>query len=633
MTHSPSHEHIEGFGNVRESCTERLVELLQHIRSRGLRMVLLLEWLMPQQGRLVPMKKDGKPIIARIPFTVEMLHELISGRDIVEKMWAMNHRFGYHSISLPPAKVRVRLDYLVEGDTKLPVNDRGVVCDANGMANGHTIPVIRVIEHLFETLGGICNIPIKPSAYEVIVALNKLNLPSSPETLLEEERIGRIYEGSQSKWLSDQFESLFNPLRVCADPTEQVIFILDFLWRMLSQIKRPNSLSIKDALRPMILPQKLKLEPVPRFPQIKEPIQDAMFSWTTESIPQQVEGHVSIAPQTRFGWCTDRFVVVVDFRLDRTNPQLELLPSCNIVAIDLLRELGYLISCRQLDDMIGVHAALRIVEIRCPHPILALMTLTNIRFALPHQFDPEIEDNGLVRTVDTETPYWMAGKHVYRYELLNMSGIHHMTFQFRLLPEQFDDILKEMMWMFHSAAIRGFRMRVRFDTSDTHGTLLQISHPAQAGTACINELVGGALRGVSWAWIKWMVTAFQRRTTTPWHVLAWRFIECACRAGLTDLFARHLWRLDKTTAAVMFGQRTLLAHRDGAVIPLIRYPYSLEKGYSSDAVMNVPARMLGRRLAMTPEQYRKHIVEFNPAEFEVMFRASMSMLELIMGDE
>jgi len=216
---------------------------------------------------------------------------------------------------------------------------------------------------------------------------------------------------------------------------------------------------------------------------------------------------------------------------------------------------------------------------------------------------------------------------------LNLSELYRTRFEFRLLPEDFDDTLKETVMMFYTSAWEGFKMRVRLSADDTEGTLVEIKHPAQAGTACINELEGIPIRSVSWLWIKWMVSSFRKKQTSPWHVLAWRFVECACRAGLKDYFSRHVWRVDKQSAAVLFGQRTLLAQRSGAVIPIIRYPYSLEKGYDADAVMNLSARMLGNRLEMTPDEYRKYVVDFDAQRFQVMFPASLSLLELMLEED
>ena len=598
-----------------------------------MRLVLLLEWLMPRQGRLIPMKRDGKSIIARIPFTVEMLHEATNGRDFHEKLWAMQNRFGYHSISLPPAKIRVRLDYMVEKDTQLPVQDKGVVVDANGLANGHTYPIKQIVEHLFETLGKQFQIQIEGNCYEILASLRKVDVEPDPLLIVEKDKLSALYKGNKSKWLNERFESAFNPLRVATDPKENIVFILHMLWHMLSRIRRPKTLSIRTALRPMKLNPEMKLSGLPRFSEIKEPIEDALFMWTTESIPQQVEGHVSIAPQTRFGWCTENYIVVLDYRLDRVDSRLELLPSCHLIAIDIERGLGYLLTLEQLEDHITVDARFRIVDIRCPQHLSALLSLTNIRFGLPHQFNPEIEDNGLMRTVEAPLPYWMGTSSWARYEILNLSELYRTRFEFRLLPEDFDDTLKETVMMFYTSAWEGFKMRVRLSADDTEGTLVEIKHPAQAGTACINELEGIPIRSVSWLWIKWMVSSFRKKQTSPWHVLAWRFVECACRAGLKDYFSRHVWRVDKQSAAVLFGQRTLLAQRSGAVIPIIRYPYSLEKGYDADAVMNLSARMLGNRLEMTPDEYRKYVVDFDAQRFQVIFPASLSLLELMLEED
>ena len=81
-------------------------------------------------------------------------------------------------------------------------------------------------------------------------------------------------------------------------------------------------------------------------------------------------------------------------------------------------------------------------------------------------------------------------------------------------------------------------------------------------------------------------------------------------------------------ASVMFGQRTILSHRNGSVISIVRYPYYLNKG--TNEVIQVPARYLGRKFVMSLDEFRKHVLEFDPERFALTHKATESMLELIL---
>lgn len=621
MTHSQS---------LDKEVVEKVVALIDDFRSRHVNVVLLLEWLMPRQERLVPMKRKGVPIIARIKMDFRYPSTYLHVDNFSSKLWCMQNRFDYHGISIAPALIRVRVDYLLENGVRLPVKDDGIVCAAWRLAEGDTVTVSKVQEHVFTRLLSLYGHSDKVLIRHLQAATSHPLIGADMPVMSPGLECGRtevIYEGNESLWLDSIFESMFSALRVAPDPEGPVVSILSNLLRMLGTYTKMANRSIRSALRPMRLKPNGSLVTIPKFTELRGYLQDALFSWSTETFSHQVRGEVSVAPQTRFGWCTKNYVVVLDYRLDRLTHDLQLLPSCVLVAIDRQRDLGYLVSVNQDEDFIHVDACFRMVDVKSPQNMASLLTLTNLRFALPHQFDPEIEDNGLARQVEAPLPLWFDRTLSFHYDVLNVSDLYRMRFEFRLLPEDFDRYIREVMLMFYHAALRGFRLRVRLGEEDTEGTLVEIRHPAQIGIACANDLAGQHLRSFSWLWNKWMSMAFRVRTT-PWHVLAWRFLDCAKCAGLKDFFGRRLWEIDRHMASVMFGQRTILSYRNGSVISIVRYPYYLNKG--NNEVIQVPARYLGRKFVMSLDEFRKHVLEFDPERFALTHKATESMLELIL---
>ncbi|GIV21852.1 MAG: hypothetical protein KatS3mg023_3603 [Armatimonadota bacterium] len=623
--------------------------MLIDFMERNVILVAKVQWFMPHDGELKPMLHEGNIIIKRVPLRMSDLFEVHENEMISSNMMLMHRRYGYPNISLHPAVARVTLDYILvpQGDTKqrIDVQDGGIDVSAQHLASGDPDTLWDAHTHLLNTM---LSVFIKDHQRISRMQFHRI-IERIAKTTGKTRRVAppthgfERYRGNGSEWLQSEFDDRLGVLRITDGDGlwSHIRSLVSYLMHLLNRTKRPAKLSIHSALRPMLFKQSdggYVLDELGMLNKSTEPIDDALFAWTTETLPAQVFGYVSLAPQTRFVWCTREFVVCMDYRIWRMDSVLgTLLPSVYLVALDLKRQLAYILFLNQLPGG-KCDGSYRLAEF-IPADSMNALTLTMCLLALsnsvPELFDPSLLDDIGIRELELRLPSWMDSKLVFTCNMRALSDLHGRVLDFNLLPDGFDKYIQDILLMFTQTGYKRCSVAVRLGTQSMP---LKVKHPAQMGLAAgVNRIEGTSSISLIWPYQRWMKRSFAQMDTLPWHVLAWRFFDCAARCGLRDRFARYLWRVDRSAAELLFGLRTL-AGMGEPIVPI--WDAASLKGdrdnWSYDArhvVSGNEFRRMGRRFVVTIEEYRSQIMEFDVERFLTLWPSSRSMLELVMSED
>lgn len=607
--------------------------------------VVLLEWFLPHDGGIVPVMRQGHPVISRVSFTPSGISEGNHTMEFHHKLWSLENRFDKRTVSDHPAMVRISLDYLVMSDSKLRVDvqsESRMFSPAKlaAMDPYETGAVSRfVVAQLVKALGG----PEIDDA-DYMRFMNELNrrLRQRPYT----PRLDSMarYLGRRSDWLDSRFESLVSDIRLAFGTDELWIHVdrlLSRLYMMLGTYHTRKHTDFRNALRPMVLPDnaRTQLHPLPKLYDLKEPIDDVLFSWTTETLAAQAMGYVTLAPQTRYVWCTRQYMVLLDIRICRDDWYSGLLlPDLYLFVVDTSRELAYAVYMNQLpaDGTVSASAALLEFVVPDMDRLLLMLALGNVRVSVPKLV--QLEKLGDLESTDVglSLPRWFDARvPALRAHVRRLSDVQRGSFRFRILPQSFEGRMREIIHAFLQAAYSGIRLRVNYDTNKHY--LLQTKSPALLGfLSGINRVNGKGSFFPLKVYHHWMKRAFSNIQINPWHVLAWRFFDTAVTAGLTSRYARYLWRLDPVSMEIMFGWRTIAA--TAGPIPVVGDASALHPErsdrYEIWALINqIPMKHHGRVLDITPEDFEKHVIGFNEASFLTAWPAMKSMLELVISED
>ena len=613
--------------------------------------VFLMEWVVPKDGRHVPILRDGRPVIARVPITAMDIAQLGACDTFMNKMTCMNRIFGYHGISDCPALVRITLDYLIKKSdrSRIPVESsrlRGIRV---------TVPADKAIQGQYHTTMVIlCSV-----AEQMYTAITGERIEVTEEDLKQlamsfELTVGvpgpaygldwkSVYRGDQSGWLEQQLEDWFSPLRTEENIWPHVQHLVAQLTKMLGKMRPQRPFRIKNTLRPMrIAPGRdgtYHLNILPRLDKNQLVIDDALFGWMTETLPEQMHGAFSFSPRTHFLFCTKHYLVLMDYRIVREQLSLGLfLPDLYMIAIDLSRDLAYVLYFETLPSLdVSVRYALLEFIVGSDQKLMLILALLNGRNSLPRMIGDQLDSVEFQR-LEFRVPKWLNSRATTAatvdVRLLSEWKVGHLH-KMELLPGDFDRYLQDVLWWFSSVCYKGMKTRILYDVNKMF--LFQTSSPFLIGLASgINRIEGFSDFPARKIYHRWMTMAFMHRNLTPWHILAWRFLDIAVTSGLRNRYARHLYRVDKTTAQILFGWRTVVAK--GEPIPIVTDSGAVigknPVRYDSSAILSsVPYSHLGRRLLMTPSEYEQHIVQYDEEKFLARWPALQSLLELMLSED
>lgn len=619
--------------------------LVDQIIKQHICAIVLLEWFLPDDGKLQPVVRKGEAVISRISFSPVNLAEGNDTRSFQHKFWSLENRFDKRTVSDHPAVVRVSLDYLVFSESKMRVDvkSQSRTFDAARLAAGDPYETGAasefVVRELVRALGGPEMSHADYTSFMSALNLRLHDRPYTPKTDMKAH-----YSGDQSLWLDERFESLVSAVRLSFGTDElwdNVYHVLDRLYRMLNSYHLRRGRDIRNALRPMTVSsgQRTVLQPLDKLYQLREPVQDALFSWTTETMPAQVAGHVTLAPQTHYVWCTKRYLVMLDIRICRDDWYSGLLlPDLYLFIVDMSRELAYAVYMNQLpvDETVSASAAMLEFVTQEREPLMLMLALSNVRLSVPRLIRLEKLSDVEVSDLEFRLPKWFDERMpVIPVSVRRVTDIQRGSFRFRILQHSFGERIREVIYAFLQAAYTGVRLRVNYDSNKSY--LLDTHSPALLGFVCgINRVNGRSVFFPYKAYHNWMRRAFSSIEVNPWHVLAWRFFDIAVTAGLTSRYARYLWRLDPQSMETMFCWRTLAA--DAGLIPVIGDASALHpkesSRYESWALLNhIPARHFGRALDITPEQFEQQVIDFSQSSFTASWPAMKSMLELVLSED
>lgn len=625
--------------------THSVDDLLSHIVQGRLLVVALMRWY-PAPGAQSPIVRNGAPVIARVTLSAGDWSHGYRTQVFVHKMWSMAHRFGYHAISDRPAVVRLSVDYLLtsQGDnswTRLDVHSGSFLeLPAVHLGKGDPDQTERALHFLFsQTVQALLHTE-PPDIHQwrtLLAKMSALRSGSDTHSVPKPHYVLPRYSGKRSDQWNELFGSIFPPLRLCSeqDLGDTVLVALSALYQHLERIKRGRRHSIRAFLRPCRLRKRsprhvtYQLMPLPKLHNLHDELEDALFLWSTETLVEHSRGEFSLAPQTRFVWCTREYVVLMDIRIVRDDwPTRTLLPDLYLLAVDLERELAYLLELHQLAD--GEHTcSLKGYMMEWIHRdghLALMLALSNIRESVPHLLESCLQHTELV-ALDLPLPTWFSRRRfTTRVEARLVSDWPATFVRFPLLPERFMHYLSDVLHMFCTAAYQGVKTRVVYGAGKSQ--LIETRSPSLLGLASgLNGLSGASIFVAQKVYHKWFNAAFRTMDTSPWHVLAWRFFDVAISGGLKSRYARYLLMADEHAARLLLAWRTALS--SGEHIPVASHL----QGSQARLVALVPADHLGRRLVLSEEQYRAHVLEFDEQLFASRWSSICSVLDTLLKED
>lgn len=628
--------------------------LRSYVESRAVLHVSL-EWVLHRRSKVgwAPYRgRNKRRLRANLFLTVEELAQGHHNESFYRMISALYSR-GEHGVLQPPALVHVRIvAILIPNDkgetTELQVRSRGKTFRSDRLFAKVEPENKMVMDYLYSAL--LRHLGYKGYQRRMYNAVNRflseLVLGQRLKPITTASRIP--YDGSESLWLDEQLRRHMHAVRA-AEPSEvwqPIVELTGLLYRMLEEYRLPRGFNVMSALRPMlILPDSRQIKPVWQN-MVKWSDQKygydryALFMWSTETVTAQMVGNVVIAPQTRYVWCTRNAVCLLDIRVpDDDWLTRTLLPELHLVAIDMPVGLVYVCSMEQLPD--GEHVRARYESFSFAsgsyinNSMMIMMMLSNVRESVRRRLDECSTDNLCELVLAFPRWYKLGIKEERRLVLYRLTEPVRTVLDWRILPERFPQYLREVLHAFLTSAYQGVKFSCIHDLSKRY--YINIDFPPLLGLLCgINLLDGEHRQSLRSLYQAWLLKSFRLLPNAcAWHALAWRFLDIAVYAGLTQRYARYLYELEPGVCETMLMWRTVEAAK-GAPIPCVAEPTAVQRerphGYDASAVRPLPISHYGRRLEYSGEQLERLLDSFDPQYYTGCLSAYRALFDLLMKE-